>query len=66
MNDSHEQPEQETVSTDEDASKSTPSPTPPGDSAPTNLMCSFCDGNTKQINLAITLTETPEDTCNTA
>ena len=43
MNDSHEQPKQEKVSTDEDASKSTPSPTPPGDSAPTNLICSFCD-----------------------
>ena len=43
MNDSHEHPEQEKVSTEEDASKSTPSPTPPGDSAPTNLICSFCD-----------------------
>ena len=43
MNDSHEQPVQETVSTDEGASTSTPSPTPPGNSAPTNLICSFCD-----------------------
>jgi len=43
MNTSKQSEEDETILTDENATKSTPPPTPPGNSAPTNLICSFCD-----------------------
>ena len=44
MNNSpHDQPKKKSGSTDEDATESTPAPTPPGNSAPTNVTCSFCD-----------------------
>jgi len=43
MNTSKQPEENETVLTDEDATKSTTPSTPPGNSAPTDLICSFCD-----------------------
>ena len=45
MNTSKQPEENETVLTDEDASKSTPPPTTPAVSAPTSLICSFCDNH---------------------
>ena len=48
MNTSKQPKENESVLTNEDASKSTPPSTTPGNSAPTDLICSFCD---KQLPL---------------
>ena len=50
MKNSTQQPKKEGGTNDEDATKSTPTPTPPVVTNPTNLNCSFCD---KQLSLHV-------------